>query len=83
MAMTLERRKEIALAYVRYRIRKEGISTLQQSALCRAVGETAKGMGIPFEATLEFTQILVQEAVDEAFQGKVTPDVVKQKIEQR
>lgn len=73
MAMTPERRKEIALKYVQFRVRKEGV-VLDPNPLRRSIGETAKGMGIPIEEAVEFTRLLIQEALDIAFAANIDFD---------
>ncbi len=72
--MTLQRRQEIALAYVRFRVRKEGVSSFDANTLRRAIGETAHGVGIPLYEALEFTRLLIQEAVDGVFEAKIDSD---------
>ncbi len=59
------RKGEIALAYLKNKLREEGVRLTPN--LRRQVGNTAKAISIPIEEAMEFAEIIVRELVDEAF----------------
>ncbi|MFA6000034.1 MAG: hypothetical protein WC783_03610 [Candidatus Paceibacterota bacterium] len=66
--MDPQRQGEIALAMVRYFIRKGGIELSRQKI--RGASAMAKAMGISTEELMEFTRPLVVEFVEELFPTK-------------
>lgn len=68
MALSKERKGEIALLYLKNKLREDGIR-LKPDTL-RQIGNTAKTVGIPFEEAKEFVEELVREMVEETFARK-------------
>lgn len=66
MAVSDERMKEIALAYVRNQLKKDGVQ-LDPERLKREMGNQATALGVPKEEILEVYERLVRELVDEVF----------------
>ncbi|OGZ63481.1 MAG: hypothetical protein A2998_01630 [Candidatus Staskawiczbacteria bacterium RIFCSPLOWO2_01_FULL_37_25b] len=64
--MTDKRKLEIAMASLKYVMRRQGGVHLT-SQTKRELGNAAKETGIPAEELLEFFRPLVQEMVDEVF----------------
>jgi len=63
--MTDKRKLEIAMASLKYVMRRQGVHLTSQTK--RELGNAAKETGIPAEELLEFFRPLVQEMVDEVF----------------
>lgn len=63
--MDYSRKGEIALAYLKCRLREEGVRLSPN--LRRQVGNIAKDIGISTEEAMEFIQIIVRELVEETF----------------
>lgn len=66
--MTEERKKEIALLYVKYKMQKEAI--VFNSETKRRIFNTAKEIGITPEEAMEFTELIVRERVENFFSRK-------------
>ena len=67
--MTNERKGQVAILYLKHKLRKEGIRLTPD--IRRQVGDTAKATGIPFEEGMEFAEWLVREMVDDVFGPEV------------
>lgn len=65
MAISTQRQGEIALAYLKARIRREGVTI--KPGMNRAIANEAKNLGITTEEAGEFAEMLVREVVEEAF----------------
>ena len=59
------RKGQIAIAYLKNKLREEGVRLTPN--LRRQVGNTAKAIGISVEEAMEFTEITVRELVEEVF----------------
>ena len=59
------RKGQIALAYLKNKLREEGVHITPN--LRRQVGNTAKAIGISTEEAMEFTEGIVRELIEEAF----------------
>ena len=59
------RKGQIALAYIKNKIRKEGIHLMPNLQL--QAGDTAKDIGISTEEAMEFAEGILHELVEEAF----------------
>lgn len=66
--LSKERQGEIALIYLKDKMRREGIKLSSSSR--RDIGDTAKKLNIPVEEATEFAEILVREIVEETFPKK-------------
>lgn len=62
------RKGEIALAFFKNQLRKEGVHLTP--SLRRDIGDTAKTIGIPIEEMMELVEIMVREMVEETFAKK-------------
>ena len=67
MALSEERRNEIAMLFIKHRIRK---SNLPLADLGREVGNMAKAMGIKTDEAMEFIEPIYREVLNEAFEKK-------------
>ncbi|MBT6253981.1 hypothetical protein HOI83_02000 [Candidatus Uhrbacteria bacterium] len=65
MAMTEERKGEIALRHLKSRMRKEGIRI--HPGFREELAEVAKELDITLEEALELSEEIVREIVDEVF----------------
>lgn len=63
--MTDQRRGEIALMYIKARVRDKGLPC-HPEAISRAIGNEAKHLGISNSEFAEFARLLYRELVDEA-----------------
>ena len=63
--MTKERMGEIALLFLKQKLREEGIRLTPNFK--RQVGNTAKSIGIETAEALVFAEIIVRELVEETF----------------
>lgn len=68
--MDEKRKGEIALMYLKRKLRTEGVRLGQNTA--REIGNTAKELGLKPEEAKEFAEIMVREIVEEIF-GKPLP----------
>lgn len=59
------RKGQIALAYLKYKLREEGVRLTPN--LRQRVDNTAKAIGISTEEAMEFAEGIVRELVEEAF----------------
>ncbi len=59
------RKGQIALAYLKNKLREEGVRLSPN--IRRQIGNTAKAIGITTEEAMEFAEGLVRELVEEAF----------------
>ena len=59
------RRGQIALLYLRNKLREEGVRFSPN--MSRQIGNTAKAIGISVEEAKEFAEIIVRELVEESF----------------
>ena len=59
------RKGQIALAYLKNKLREEGVRLTPNFR--RQVGNTAKAIGISTEEAMEFTESIIRELVEEAF----------------
>ncbi len=66
--MDKQRQGEIALIYLKSKIRREGVTI--KPNMQRATSDEAKKIGIPAEEAAEFAEILIREIVEEAFPKK-------------
>ncbi len=62
------RKGQIALLYLKNKIREEGVRLTPN--MKRQIGNTAKAIGISTEEATEFAEMMVRELVDEAFGPK-------------
>ena len=62
------RKGQIALLYLKNKIREEGVRLTPN--MKRQIGNTAKAIGIPVEEATEFSEIMVRELVEEVFGPK-------------
>lgn len=62
------RKGQIALLYLKNKIREEGVRLTPN--MKRQIGNTAKAVGISVEEATEFDEIIVRELVEEAFDPK-------------
>ncbi|MFZ2975197.1 MAG: hypothetical protein WA055_01030 [Candidatus Moraniibacteriota bacterium] len=69
------RKGQIALLYLKNKIREEGVRLTPN--MKRQVGNTAKAIGISVEEAMEFTEILVRELVEETFPKEKISDALK------
>lgn len=60
------RKGQIAVLYLKYQIRKDGLR-FKPAALRREAGNLAKAIGISIDEVMEFTEFMVRETVDEVF----------------
>jgi len=67
MALTEERRNEIAYLYVVNKVKNEGISNFKANEIKRQIGNTAKELGISPQEAQEFVRGLVLPLIEEAF----------------
>ncbi|MDD5738559.1 MAG: hypothetical protein PHY72_01360 [Candidatus Pacebacteria bacterium] len=63
--MTNERKKEIALLLIKQLFRQKGVRLTPD--IRREIGNEAKAIGISLEETMEFTELIVRELVEETF----------------
>jgi hypothetical protein len=63
--LTKERQGEIALAYLKNKLRREGVKISPN--MQRQIANEAKEVNIPLKEAQEFAEILVREIVEEAF----------------
>lgn len=70
MALTKERKGEIALSLTKMRAKKEGLKLSQNTP--REIGAAAKETGIPKKEMLEFFQELFQEMSEEIFKSQIS-----------
>ena len=63
--MDANRKGQIALAYLKNKIREEGVRLTPNFR--RQVGNTAKAIGISTEEAMEFVEGVVRELVEETF----------------
>lgn len=63
--LSKQRQGEIALLFLKNKMRKEGISLGQNTR--REIGNVAKEIGINTEEAAEFAEIVTREIVDEIF----------------
>jgi hypothetical protein len=63
--LTDARRGELALLFLKYKLKKEGISL--KPDLRREVGNMAKAMDIPFEEAFTFVEEMTRGLLDEVF----------------
>ncbi len=59
------RKGQIALAYLKNKLREEGIRLTPNFR--RQIGNTAKSIGIPIEEAVEFAEGMVRDLVEETF----------------
>lgn len=64
--MDKNRQGEIALALLRYKTRKEGV-TINPSTVKREFGNLAKELDIPIDELIEFARIETKLIVEECF----------------
>ena len=64
MPLTKERKGEIALTLVKYKLKREA---LQLDNIKRRLASASKELGINVKELSEFTEELIRETVDEAF----------------
>jgi len=62
------RKGQIALLYLKNKIREEGVRLTPN--MKRQIGNTAKAIGISVEEATEFAEIMIRELVEEAFGPK-------------
>ncbi len=65
MAISKERQGELALLYLKNKLRREGVTI--KLNMQRQTANEAKELGISPTEAAEFAEILVREIVDEAF----------------
>lgn len=65
MAISKERQGELALMYLKDKLRNEGVTI--KANMQRQTAQQAKQLGISPEEAAEFAEMLVREIVDEAF----------------
>lgn len=63
--MDEKRKGEIALRYLKWKLREDGVRLTPNPR--RQVGNVAKAIGVPMDEVMELAECLVREAVDEAF----------------
>lgn len=68
MAISKERQGELALMYLKDKLRNEGFTV--KANMQRQTAQQAKQLGISPEEAAEFAEMLVREIVDEAFPKK-------------
>jgi hypothetical protein len=68
MALTKERRNEIAWLVLKHRIRKEGIRNLEPNDIRRELGNLAKATGASQEELKEFGKELLTEVLTESLE---------------
>lgn len=66
--MTPERQGQIALKFLKKKLRDEGVRLTQNTR--REIGNVAGAIGISIEEAMEFAEILVRELVEETFSTK-------------
>lgn len=59
------RKGQIAFAYLKNKIREEGIRLMPNFRI--QVGNTAKSIGISVEEAMEFSDLIIRELVDEIY----------------
>lgn len=65
MAISKERQGEIALLYLKNKLRRDGVTI--KPNMQRQTGNEAKELGISPEEAAEFAEMLVRELMEEAF----------------
>lgn len=68
MAISKERQGELALMYLKAKLRREGVTI--KPNMQRQTGNEAKDLGISPEEAAEFAEMLIREIVEEAFPKK-------------
>lgn len=68
MAISKERQGEIALKYLKNKLRRDGVTI--KPNMQRQTANEAKDLGISPEEAAEFAEMLVRELVEEAFPKK-------------
>jgi len=66
MALTKERKGEIALAFLKYVISKDGL-WLRPGQTIKEIKQKAKELDIPEDEAIEFCEEVIREIVDKAF----------------
>lgn len=66
MALTKERKGEIALAVLKFMISEKGLR-LKPGQTIKEIRDQAKELDIPEDEAVEFAEGLIREIVDEAF----------------
>jgi len=66
--MDEKRKGEIALLFLKYKLRRDGIRVGQNTK--REIGNTAKDIGITTDEAVEFAELMTRELVDEVFAPK-------------
>lgn len=65
MAISKERQGELALMYLKNKLRREGVTI--KPNIRRQTANEAKELGISSEEAAEFAEMLIREIVEEAF----------------
>jgi hypothetical protein len=65
--MTEQRKGEIAIMFVKFRMRNEG---LRLKDVRRDLGRVASDLGLDIEEVIDFAEPLIREVVEEAFLKK-------------
>jgi len=66
MALTKERKGELAWIFLKEKVGKQGIR-LSPNEFKREIGNEAKKMGVDVEEAVDFIELFVRELVDEMF----------------
>ncbi len=66
MALTEERKGQIALLFLKYKIHKDGIDFRNAR---REMGNVANSINIPIDEIMELYELLTREVIDELFHG--------------
>ena len=69
MALTEQRKGEIALALWKYRLKEKGIA-LSPETVSREAGNASKSTGIPVSEIKDFLRELIQELVEKSLSTK-------------
>jgi len=72
--MTEERKGQIALLYLKNKLKDEGIRL--KPDMRRNIGNEAKALGIPIEEAVEFAEGLVREMVEAVFSKRFVPGTI-------
>ncbi len=67
MALSETRKGELALLYLKLKLRDEGIRLVPE--IRRQIGNTAKAVGISYAEAFEFAEGIVRELMEETFAG--------------
>lgn len=65
--ISVQRQGELALMYLKYKIRQDGVNTLRPNEIRRRIHGAAKAIGITIPEVEAFVQGLLQDALDECF----------------